>query len=487
MRRARGLSVQLVLSHGLVALLGCAFLAALLALLLPGVYVNQRQEALVDKAQDLAEDIAPWLAGEKEQPNFTIAALEARGLKVIDTKQRVLARSNPPRKRRKNGRTKAGPGAGPGLVMTRVALTKADRIWQQRWPAIMAGRIVRGTFGLPDGDQALIVTVPARYRGHTVGAVIVNARLADLRGAEGAMLPVIGAAAAAAALAAVLAGVALSRRMARPMQRMTHAAERVAAGELDVHVEPPSWHEGESLALAFNRMTRALAAQERARRQFIADASHQLRAPLTSLQAQTEALLDNVVTDEAKRRSFIARIAEDTKRLASLAQQLLDLERLDAAETAPNRQPVDVGALLRSVADAFPDGTESAKLVVEPQPEPLRALADPDEMRQALINMLDNALKHTPPTKAVRLWARPEGDRVRLGVTDEGEGIPPEHLLRVWDRFYRVPGDSSAGTGLGLAIAKRLIERQSGSIAAESAPGVGSTFSFTLPRAEGAV
>jgi signal transduction histidine kinase len=478
MRKARGLAVQLVLSHGAVALLGCAFLAGLLALLLPGVYVNQRQEVLVDKAQDLAEDIAPWLAGVQEQPNFTIAALEARGLKVVDTEWRLLARSNPPRKRHNKARTKAQSG----LVMARMALTETDRIWQRRWRAIMAGQIVRGTFGLPDGDQALVVAVPARYRGRTVGAVIVNTRLADLRGAEGAMLPVIGAAAAAAALAAVLAGVALSRRMARPMQRMTQAAERVAAGDLEVHVEPPSWHEGESLALAFNRMTKVLAAQERARRQFIADASHQLRAPLTSLQAQTEALLDDVVTDEAKRRSFIARIAEDTKRLAILAQQLLDLERLDAAETAPNRQPVDIGSLLRSVADAFQDG-ESATLVVEPQADAPHALADPNEVRQALINLLDNALKHTAPAKTVRLWARAEGDGVRLGVTDQGEGIAAEHLQRVWDRFYRVPRDSSPGTGLGLAIAKRLIERQSGTVSAESTPGGGSTFSFTLPRA----
>jgi signal transduction histidine kinase len=467
-------------SHGVVALLGCAFLALVLALLLPGVYLRERQEAQVRRAEDVAEDVAVWLAGEEAQPNLTIAALEARGVKVLDTQQRLLAKSTPRPGRSKGKRRAVKIIRVPAAAAT--STTAADRLWQRRWSEIMHGRVVRGTALLPEGDQELVVAVPARHKGAIVGAVITETPLADLRGAESAMLPVIAMAAAAAALAAVLAGALLSGRMARPLQRMTDAAEQVAAGDLEVKVEPPSWREGESLALAFNRMTTSLAAQERTRRQFIADASHQLRAPLTALQAQTEALLDNVVTDEARRRSFIARIAEDTKRFAALAQQLLDLERLDAAETAPRRVPLDLAPLLHSVAGAFPQ-SESAQIVVEVAQGAVCALADPDEVRQAVINLLDNALKHTPRTGAVRLWARLEGDHVRAGVTDDGEGIAAPHLLRVWDRFYRVPGDATGGTGLGLAIAKRLVERQEGTVAAESAPGRGSTFSFTLPRA----
>jgi signal transduction histidine kinase len=478
MHRTRRLAFHLALSHGVVALLGCAFLAVLLALALPGIYVRERQEALVRSAEDLADEMAVWLAGEEAPPNITIAALEARGVRVVDAEQRLVAWSTARRVKRKGRPAKVAPRRATAPL----ARTAADRIWQERWPQLLAGRIVRGTLSLADGDEAMVVAAPARHKGHTVGAVIINARLADLREAEGAMLPMIAAAAVAAAAMAMLAGVALSRRMARPLQRMTQAAERVAAGDLDIKVEPPSWQEGESLAIAFNRMTTALAAQERARRQFIADASHQLRAPLTSLQAQTEALLDGIVADAAAQRSFMVRIAEDTKSLAALAQQLLDLERLEATDAVPRRDALDVGPLLRSVVDAFPP-SESARIVVNTATDLPLALASTDEARQALVNLLDNALKHTPAAKLVHVWARAEGNHVRVGVTDEGDGIAPEHLPRVWDRFYRVPGESSTGTGLGLAIARRLAERQGGSVSAESAPGAGSTFSFTLPRA----
>jgi len=477
MNRPRPLAAHLGLTHAMVALFGCSLLAVLVALLVPRLYLQQRQQALLGQARDLAAEAGPWLAGEGERPALAIAGLRGAAVWLYDRQGKPVAFT------RGLGMGMPGRplGAGPGPGARRHGLLALMHIAPEHWQQIARGRVLAGTVGLRGGERVYQVVVPAYAGREFAGAVALHARLADLSGTGMALVPVVLAASALAALAAVLAGAWLARRVARPLQRMTRAAERVAGGDLQVTVEPPAWQEGEALALAFNRMTTSLAAQEQARRQFIADASHQLRAPLTSLQAQAEAMLDGVVSDEATRRRFLARMVGQTRALAALAQELLDLERLDA-QTAPGQpQQVDMRTLLADAAAAFP-GEGDNHLIQLQLPETLPAVwADPGEVRQAVVNLVDNALKHTPAGKPVRIWASAEGKHVAVGVTDEGPGIAPEHLARVWDRFYRIPGDDSPGHGLGLAIVKRLVERQGGTVQVHSDPGRGSTFSFLLP------
>lgn len=494
MGKSRPLATHLAVSHGTIGLLACLATGLLLALLLPGVHQKQRQRALVREGQALAQEVAPLLA-RGAQHKLVLTRPEGAGVFVIDAQQQIVARSAGQARggrgwgwgARGRGRGmmhepgagpmhEAGPGAphGPGR--------ETERVWKKRWQSLLSGEIIQGTTLNPHGERIFVAAIPAEHGGKIVGAVVLHARAAELRGAANALLPIIVLSSLAVALLAVLAGVWLSRRMAEPLRQMTEAARKVAQGDLTVAVEPPSWREGQSLAQAFNTMTRSLAAQEAARRQFIADASHQLRAPLTSLRAQAEALLDEVVTDEATRRTFLLRMIEETKRLSSLAQELLDLERLDSGQAPPQRRQLDVAALVRSVAEAFA-ADESASLDLQLPADLPSAQADPDEVRQALVNLMDNAFKHTPPGGRVQVSARPDQDMVRIAVADEGPGIPPEHLPHIWDRFYRVPGDSTEGSGLGLAIAKRLVERQGGAVFVESEPGHGATFSFTLPAA----
>ncbi len=137
-------------------------------------------------------------------------------------------------------------------------------------------------------------------------------------------------------------------------------------------------------------------------------------------------------------------------------------------------------ALLRSVANAF-SAAEGAPVLAEFADELPSVHADGSEVRQAVVNLVTNALKHSPTESAVRMSAARRGDAVRVEVTDSGPGIPAEHLPHLWERFYRVPGDATQGSGLGLAIAKRLIERQGGRVGADSQLGRGSTFWFDLP------
>jgi signal transduction histidine kinase len=366
--------------------------------------------------------------------------------------------------------------------MGRGQLAGAGQVWRQHWPEIFSGRVVQTRVSLAEQGPTFIAAVPIMEKTRVIGAVVLHARLADLQGAAGALVPPILLASLVVAAVAILAGGWVSRRMARPLGRMTEVAQQVSAGNLSLQVDAPAWEEGESLARAFNHMTRSLAAQEQARRQFIADASHQLRAPLTSLQAQAEALLDGMVRDEPTRQRFLTRILEDAKELSALAQELLDLERLESGPRALQLEALRLRDLLSSVADAFASA-EAVPVVAEVPEELPRALVDQSEVRQAVVNLVANALKHSPAGGTVRLGARRRDGMIRIEVTDQGQGLSAEHLSLVWERFYRVPGDTTGGSGLGLAIVKRLVERQSGCVGAESRVGRGSTFWLELPIA----
>jgi signal transduction histidine kinase len=471
--KARPLAMQLAFSHGLIGLLACFAVGSLLALLLPEVYLRQRQKALVAVGQNVAAQVAPALERGVFVQALLVGGAEVSSLSIIDAHGRVMATLTPPGQR----------GRGLGLGGAPHAVARLDALWRDRWEEVRSGKVVEGSVLSPEHGPVFVAAVPVKGEQGVIGAVIVYARLTDLRDAAIALLPLVALASLLVAAIAVAAGSWLSARMARPLRRMTEVAGEVSQGNLALSVEAPAWAEGEALARAFNQMTESLAAHEASRRQFVADASHQLRAPLTSLQAQAEALLDGVVQDEATRQRFLARIVEDAKGLSALAQELLDLERLESGPKAPQREPLDLGALLHDVAEAFSaDGPVS--VIAETPPDLPPARADRSEVRQALVNLVSNAVKYSPPGGEVRLTAHASGSAIRISVADDGPGLAPEHLPLVWERFYRVPGDETRGSGLGLPIAKRLVERQEGCVGVDSAPGAGSTFWFDLPIAE---
>jgi signal transduction histidine kinase len=222
---------------------------------------------------------------------------------------------------------------------------------------------------------------------------------------------------------------------------------------------------------------------ERMRRQFVADASHQLRSPLTAMQGYAEALLDEVAADAQTRHRYLATIVRDAKRLTRLIEQLLDLSHIESGQAKLDLKALTISTLLRRVIESVPrDGSQPRIELQAPDDSPA-ALADEAYTEQALRNLLENAVRHTPPDGQVTVWARAEADHLMVGVTDTGAGIAPEHLPRIWDRFYRAGESDKEGTGLGLAIVKSLVERQGGEVSAESRLGVGSSFTFTLPLA----
>jgi len=288
----------------------------------------------------------------------------------------------------------------------------------------------------------------------------------------------------------LLLGVILSRSLTAPLRRLADAARAVAARDFSWRVNEKGSTELAEVAQAFNQMTSALEESERQRQNMVADVAHELRTPLSVLQGNLQAILDDVyLLDKAE----ISRLYDETRLLSRLVDDLRELALADAGQLRLNLQPLDAAHIIQATADSLALVAEAQEVALSVQaPEDLLPVqADPDRLGQVLRNLLVNALQHTPAGGSVVVAAVPTPDAVEIAVVDTGEGIAPEDLLHVFERFWRVDRSRTrdrewaGGTGLGLSVAQSLVEAQGGRIWAESVPGQGSVFRFTLPLASG--
>jgi two-component system OmpR family sensor kinase len=281
-------------------------------------------------------------------------------------------------------------------------------------------------------------------------------------------------------LIAVALGFAVAAIHARRLGRLQRAADRIAEGAFDEPVVDDGADEVGQLAGSFDRMRIELAQLDRARKEFVANASHELRTPLFSLAGFLELLADEDL-DEQTRGEFLATTRGQVDRLTKLATDLLDLSRMDAGRIRIEQDEVGLAEVARVVAEelrALADASGHT-LTVEAD-DGAWALADEERVQQIARALAGNALVHTPSGTTVELRAEQRGSRVALAVHDDGPGIPPEHLGRVFQRFYRVDGGQASGSGLGLAIARELAGRMGGTVTVASRPG-DTTFTLELP------
>lgn len=287
------------------------------------------------------------------------------------------------------------------------------------------------------------------------------------------------------ALALALAIVQLlSRGMTSPLREMAVAARAMAAGDYSRRVHATSRDEVGELARAFNTMAGDLADLDRVRREFVANASHELRTPTTALRAVLENVVDGVTPPDRKTLQSMLR---QTERLNRLVDQLLDLSRLESHTAPLVTRDLPLAPFLRELADETSRSSSGAprQVVVDVQPKELAVTADPDRLHQVLTNLLDNALRHSPNGTPVVVTARDRGERVALEVCDEGAGIPPAESQRVFERFYRLDTARAAddgGSGLGLAISQWLVHLHGGDIRIEANDPQGCRVVVELPR-----
>jgi len=225
---------------------------------------------------------------------------------------------------------------------------------------------------------------------------------------------------------------------------------------------------------------------ENLRRQFVANASHELKTPLTAIQGLTETLLDDETMPPDTRTRFLSKLRDQSQRLELLVNDMLTISRAESKEDAFERLPVDLLEVAQESARALLPAAEAKQLKLEfvlPD-EPVLVLGDRKALEQAVDNLLDNAIKYTPEGGSIRLALAASADLARLEVRDSGIGIAPEHLERIFERFYRVDKGRSrelGGTGLGLAIVKHVALGHGGQVRVASTPGQGSIFTLELP------
>ena len=292
-------------------------------------------------------------------------------------------------------------------------------------------------------------------------------------------------------LIASLAGYLLSRYVARPVERLTLAADAMARGNLEQRVDGGGDDEIGRLIDSFNTMSARVAATYRSQRDLLANVAHELRTPLTSVQGYAQALRERVAETDAERDAALAAIGRESERMSALIGQLLDLARLESGQTALAMRPVSVAAMFERVEERFrPLVTERGIALNAVAPPGLAVRGDGARLEQIVGNLVANAIRHTPPSGRIALDARPlEGTPLaRLTVRDTGEGIDPERLGRIFDRFERDDRDDSPANaggrfGLGLAIVKELAELHGGGVSVESERGRGSMFAVDLPAA----
>jgi signal transduction histidine kinase len=292
---------------------------------------------------------------------------------------------------------------------------------------------------------------------------------------------------AASVLTALIASVVMARRIGASLGAMSGAAGQVAAGRPDVRVARPRvGAEFDDLADAFNTMAARLDQDEELRRRLMADVAHELRTPVTTITAYVDALEDGVqqLTPET-----LEILRAQASRLTRLATDLAAVTQAESGALRLDRRPASPVALVRDSASAARAAAEEAgvELVVHDEGDVPDVRVDRDRFAQVLGNLLDNAIRHTPPGGRIILSVLPTADGVRFTVADTGEGIAAEHLPHVFERFYRVDtarDRASGGSGIGLAITRALVQAHGGTIAARSdGPGRGARFDVDLPAA----
>ena len=301
---------------------------------------------------------------------------------------------------------------------------------------------------------------------------------------QGLLLQVAFASLAVLALAGACA-FWLTRGTTRPLTYMARAAGEMANGNFSVRAPLEGSSEIQELAASFNTMAEQLSTLEESRRDFVANVSHELRSPITSIQGFAQGMLDGTIPEEERTR-YLQIVVDETHRLSKLINGLLNLSRMENEQVSLNCAVFDINELIRRVIISRIPQIEEKELEIDAdlQETPLCVYADQDQIEQVMINLTDNAIKFSPTGGTVTLRARANGKQVVCTVQDEGSGVLPQDAPHIFERFYKADKAHTVGkgTGLGLAISRKIMEKHGQSIRLVSGDH-GAVFEITLESA----
>ncbi|MCJ7828283.1 MAG: HAMP domain-containing histidine kinase [Dehalococcoidia bacterium] len=350
----------------------------------------------------------------------------------------------------------------------------------------------RGTYVAPDGEKFIFVAQPVTglFRPpnppnppNPETLVLAVPRSQALAIWADLAKPFLWAGLAGLAVS-ILIAVVLARSVYVPIRRVTNAAEEIARGNYEQQVPVAGPKEVKGLATSFNQMSKQVKHSQQMLRDFVADVSHELRSPLTSIKGFAQAMVDGTAKGKEAQLKAATVIEDESKRMMRLVEELLEFSRLESGQITMVKEPVDLKELLHQCYEIFLMHAEEKGVKLKKDIEPLPPIiGDIDRLEQVFSNLLDNALKHTPSGGDINIIARhPNPNFAEISITDTGPGIPAEQMRHVFERFYRAdPSAGKAGAGLGLAIARQIVLAHRGDIMAKSILGKGTEFVVRLP------
>jgi heavy metal sensor kinase len=464
MTRLRTIRVRLTLWYALQLGLILVLFSGLIYLLLARAVDGQVDSELA-RAAELATRVISWenqrLTVQGGDSNPDVSSLGERGLliRVVSLNREVIAST----------------GTLHTLPVPAAALAAAQQ-----------GQPDYRTITAPDGGTPVrLYTLPYTAAGQVVGVVQVGQPLNAIQEMLRTLVLVLLVGIPATLLAASASSLFLAHRALTPIDRITRLVQQINAADLSarLNLALPEDEVGR-LARTFDAMLLRLDDAFRRQRQFTADASHELRTPLAIMKGDIGVTLESR-RSAAEYEQVLRGLEEEVDRLTRLVENLLLLARADTGQPLLHHEPVDLAGLLQVVTEQVrPLAAAKAVILDLHAPASLPLSGDTDKLLRLFLNLLDNAIKYTPPGGAVRVQARYQDEQAQVDVVDSGPGIPPEQVAQIFERFYRADASrtrASGGAGLGLAIARWITEAHGGRIEARSALGVGSTFSVWLP------
>jgi signal transduction histidine kinase len=341
------------------------------------------------------------------------------------------------------------------------------------------------------GPEDLLLFSSTRY-GRTIVTpftprfqTIVAVEQADVRGAWRELMPRLFLAGGIALFFGVIAAGLLARSITRPLAQITAASEQMAQGNYEQQIPAYGGDEVSRLANAFNAMSRQVSRSHRTLRDFLANVSHELKTPLTSVQGFSQAMVDGSLTKPEDYSEAGRIINDEAVRMRGLVDDLLYLSQVEQGEFSVQLEDMSPNELLRATRERFERRAQQSGINLEVEAQETPSIrADGRRLEQALANIVDNAVRHTPSGGSVILSSFAQNGHVQLSVHNTGSVIPQEALPHVFDRFFQAdPAGASAdaNTGLGLAITKEIVQAHGGNVEAESTTEAGTRFTITLP------
>lgn len=336
--------------------------------------------------------------------------------------------------------------------------------------------------------QMLVGSRPVLEAGVATNVIRFYVDVTEARGAVGMAYMEVILVSLIAVLISVIVVYYTTTRLTRPFMEINEIVQKYSKGDYNVRIPISSIEEATQLAISFNTMADQLKDLEATRRSFVANVSHELRSPLTSMKGFLEAMQDGTIGPDEYEK-YIGIVLSETKRMAVMVNDLLDLARIESGKTALKLEIFDINELIRRTLITFEARIYEHHMEVDVKfaQEQYYVEADSAQISQVLRNIIDNAIKYSPDDSKLRIATYAMKREIYVSIQDSGQGIPEQDIPHVFDRFYKVEKahtpSKQSGTGLGLSIVKRIIDQHNQTITLKSAKGKGSTFTFTLKRA----